>query len=40
MRAVEVGKLNQLHLAGRMGGHLTLEDFELALQLWRCGSGE
>jgi hypothetical protein len=31
MRAVEIGELDQLHLAGRMRGHLTLQDFELAL---------
>jgi hypothetical protein len=33
MRAVEVRELDQLHLPGRMRGHLTLQDFELALQL-------
>jgi hypothetical protein len=39
MRAVEVGELNQLHFAGRMRGHLTLQDFELAFQLRGRGGG-
>jgi hypothetical protein len=39
MRAVEVGELNQLHLAERMRGYLTLQDFKLALQLWGRGGG-
>src|SRR6185295_4057725 len=39
MWAIEVGELHQLHLARRMRGHLTGQDFELALQIKGQGSG-
>ena len=39
MRAVEVGELYQLHLAGRMRGYLTLQNFELALEFGGRGGG-
>ncbi|MCG3773922.1 MAG: hypothetical protein JW395_0739 [Nitrospira sp.] len=39
MRTIEVGKLDQLHFAWRMRGHLTHHDFVLAIQSEWHGGG-